>query len=251
MTLASFALAAPAPAQAPPPTAFADWSATVVAGDWRGSGGGRTEAFDNARHDVAQALTRAGFRRENLRQFSTSPERYKEPGLEKTELNAIYAAMSQTAQQAQAGCLFYITSHGTPQGAVLDNGMLAPGVLGAMLDRTCGKRPTVVVVSACFSGVFVPQLAAGHRMVLTAARPDRTSFGCGETDRYPYFDDCFLQSMRQTQDFTALATQAQECVRARELAEQVKPPSEPQIFIGGQLRPMLPLLSFRPAQPGL
>jgi hypothetical protein len=250
MALASVALAAPAPAQAPP-SAFADWSAVVVAGDWRGSGGGSTEAFDNARRDVATALTRAGFRRENLRQFSTRPERYKEPGLEKAEGRAIYTAMQQTAEQAQAGCLFYITSHGTPQGAVLDQGTLPPGILGAMLDRACGKRPTVVVISACFSGVFVPQLAAGHRMVLTAARPDRTSFGCGETDRYPYFDDCFLQSIVKSHDFTALATQTRECVRVREIAENVKPPSEPQVFIGGQLRPMLPLLSFTSTQPGV
>lgn len=245
LALASLALAAPATAQAPP-SAFADWSAVVVAGDWRGSGGGATEAFDNARRDVASALARAGFKRENLRQFSTNPQKYKEPGLEKVEINAIYSAMRQSADQAKAGCLFYITSHGTPQGAVLDSGMLAPGVLATMLDRTCGKRPTIVVISACFSGVFVPQLAANHRMVLTAARPDRSSFGCGETNRYPYFDDCFLQSMGKARDFGGLASQARECVRVREIAENMKPPSEPQVFIGGELRPLLPLLGFTP-----
>ena len=57
--------------------------------------------------------------------------------------------------------------------------------------------------------------------------------------------------MQATHDFTALANQARECVRLREIAENMKPPSEPQVFIGGQLRPMLPLLSFKPAQPGV
>ena len=64
-----------------------------------------------------------------------------------------------------------------PQGAQVDQGILRPGVLANMLDRTCGKRPTVVIISACFSGVFLPALASSNRMVLTAARPDRTSFG--------------------------------------------------------------------------
>ena len=81
-------------------------------------------------------------------------------------------------------------------------------------------------------------------MVLTAARRDRTSFGCGESDKYPYFDDCFLSSIDQAQDFPALAGATRECVRRREAAERVSPPSEPQVFIGAELRPVLPLYAF-------
>ena len=114
-----------------------------------------------------------------------------------------------------------------------------------MLDRTCGKRPTVVVISACFSGVFVPALAKPNRMVLTAARPDRTSFGCGQDNKYPFFDDCFLSSMPASKDFAMLATAVRECVRIREVAEKVSPPSEPQVWVGAELRPMLPLYAFQ------
>jgi hypothetical protein len=35
-----------------------------------------------------------------------------------------------------------------------------------------------------------------------------------------------------------------ECVRVRELAEKMSPPSEPQLWVGAQLRPMLPLYAF-------
>lgn len=223
---------------------FNDWTAVVIAGDWRGSGGGPTEAFDNARRDVAQALTRVGFQPANLRQFSTRPERYRDTAPAKAELEQIYAAMEDLAPKAAGGCLFYITTHGTPQGAVVDQRILPPGVLAAMLDRTCGRRPTVVVISACFSGVFVPQLAGPNRMVLTAARPDRTSFGCGETDKYPYFDDCFLSAIGQSHDFQTLAVTTRECVRRREIAEKVSPPSEPQVYVGAELRPILPLYGF-------
>jgi hypothetical protein len=224
--------------------AFSDWSAVVVAGDWRGSGGGPTEAFDNARRDVSLALTKAGFQAQNLRQFSTRPDRYQDTRPAKSQLDGIYGAMSELAAKAPGGCLFYVTSHGTPRGAVVDDKILAPGVLAGMLDRACGARPTVVVVSACFSGVFVPQLAKPNRMVLTAARPDRTSFGCGETNKYPYFDDCFLSSMPGAHDFAGLASSVRECVRKREIAEKMSPPSEPQIWVGGELRPVLPLLAF-------
>lgn len=228
-------------------SSFADWSAVVVAGDWHASDGGPTEGFDNARRDVTAAIVRAGFQPQNIRQFSVRPERYKDTKPEKAELNGIYGAMVDTASRAQGGCLFYMSSHGAPQGAQLDQTILRPGVLANMLDQACGKRPTVVVISACFSGVFVPALARSNRMVLTAARPDRTSFGCGQDNKYPYFDDCFLSSMPGARDFGVLASRTRECVRAREIAEKMSPPSEPQIWVGAELRPMLPLYAFETA----
>ena len=240
--LAAIWLGTASAAQAASP--FADWSAIVVAGDWHASDGGPTEGFDNARRDVTLALGRAGFQAQNIRQFSVRPERYKDTNPEKSEPRGIYLALSDLATRAQGGCLFYLTSHGLPQGAQVDQGILRPAVLATMLDRTCGKRPTVVVISACFSGVFVPALAASNRMVLTAARPDRTSFGCGQDNKYPYFDDCFLSSMPGSRDFGVLAGAVRECVRSREIAEKMTPPSEPQVWVGPQLRPMLPLYAF-------
>lgn len=225
-------------------SAFSDWSAVVVAGDWHAHDGGPSEGFDNARRDVSAALVRAGFPAQNVRQFSVRPERYKDTKPQKSELDGIYAALDGLSAQVHGGCLFYITSHGSPQGATLDQDLLRPGVLADMLDRTCGARPTVVVISACFSGVFVPTLARPNRMVVTAARPDRTSFGCGQDIKYPYFDDCFLSSMSAAKDFGSLAGAVRECVRAREIAEGLTPPSEPQIWVGPQLRPMLPLYAF-------
>lgn len=229
------------PARAGP---FSDWTAVVIAGDWQGSGGGPTEAFDNARRDVARALGRVGFEPQNLRQFSTRPEQDAATRPEPSDIKNIYDAMAELTGKATGGCLFYVTSHGTPKGAIVGKGMLAPSVLAAMLDRTCGRRPTIVVISACFSGVFVPQLAAANRMVLTAARPDRTSFGCGESDRYPFFDECFLQAMPKSPDFSALGASVRDCVRRREIAEKVSPPSEPQVYVGAELRPILPLYGF-------
>ncbi|ODT87658.1 C13 family peptidase [Phenylobacterium sp. SCN 70-31] len=224
--------------------AFADWAAVVVAGDWHAADGGPTEGFDNARRDVTLALGQAGFQAGNIRQFSVRPERYSDTRPEKSDVRAIYNALVEGVGRARSGCLFYLTSHGLPQGAQVDQGILRPAMLASMLDQTCGDRPTVVVISACFSGVYVPALAKPNRMVLTAARPDRTSFGCGQDNKYPFFDDCFLSSMPNTRDFSGLAGAVKECVRMREAAEKMTPPSEPQIWVGPQLRPMLPLYAF-------
>jgi len=234
-------LAQAAPAAASP---FSDWSAVVVAGDWHAHSGGPSEAFDNARRDVSQALERAGFEPQNLRQFSVRPERYKDVALTKSEPQAIYDALVDLTGKATGGCLVYFSSHGAPQGVVVDQRFLPPGVLANMLNTTCGKRPTVVIISACFSGVFVPALAGPDRMVLTAARPDRSSFGCGEADKYPYFDQCVLESMPTAPDFAKLGSAVQGCVARREIKEGMKPPSEPQLFIGAQLKPLLPLYSL-------
>jgi len=228
-------------------SAFRDWAAVVVAGDWHAHSGGPSEAFDNARRDVAQALEQAGFQPANLRQYSVRPERYRDTRPEKTDLQTIYTDLADLTSKTASGCMFYLSSHGSPAGAIVDDRILPPGVLDAMLDRTCGARPTVVVISACFSGVFVPTLARGNRMVLTAARPDRSSFGCGEADKYPYFDDCFLRSMRDAHDFPGLGRAVQACVAAKEVETGAKPPSEPQLFVGGGLRPILPLLAFTSA----
>ena len=245
--LAGLMLAQPGPAAAA--SLFSDWSAVVVAGDWHAHSGGPSEAFDNARRDVSQALEQAGFRTQNLRQFSVRPERYKDPGLQKSTPEAIYAALVDLTARAPGGCLVYFSSHGAPEGVVVDEQFLPPQVLAAMLDQTCGQRPTVVIISACFSGVFVPALASADRMILTAARRDRSSFGCGEADKYPYFDQCVLESMPAAPDFLALGRTVQGCVARREAKEGMRPPSEPQLFVGPALKPVLPLYSLASAAP--
>ena len=190
---------------------FSNWAGIVVAGDWHAHSGEPSEVFDNARRDLTKAFINAGFSPANISQFSVRPERYPAEAPLKSGPEQVTSRLTELTQKA-----------------------------------TCGVRPTVVVVSSCFSGVFVPALEGPNRMVLTAARPDRTSFGCGQADRYTYFDGCFLQSMSQTHDFTALALATRACVAKLEADTHVSPASEPQIVIGPQLRAMLPLYAFQP-----
>lgn len=228
---------------------FSNWAAVVVAGDYHAHSGGPTEAFDNARRDVSRTLAQLGFEKAAIQQFSVRPERYPADAPARSDAKSIRDGLRQKAQAAKAGCLFYISTHGSPEGVILGEKMLRPHLLAALLDDACPDRPSVVVISACFSGVFIPPLQKGDRLILTAARPDRASFGCGESDKYPYFDDCFLSSAPGAKDFAALGAAVQACVARKERETGAEPASEPQVWIGPALRPMLPLYAFNRAKP--
>jgi hypothetical protein len=236
LIFAAFAMAFPANAAG----GFSDWGAIIVAGDYRAHNGDDSEVFDDARHDIGAALERVGFQSPNVVEFSVRPARYSGPLPQQSDPLTISNGLWDLSNRTNAGCFIYFTSHGSPDGVVVGDSMIAPNSMATMVNNACGSRPTVVVVSACFSGVFVPTLAAPNRMVLTAARPDRTSFGCGQSNRYTYFDECFLDSMPGSHDFPGLATAVRACVAAREVKEKASPASEPQLFIGADAMASLP-----------
>jgi len=224
--------------------AFSNWAVLVVAGDNHAHSGAPSEVFDNARRDLVRALVAKGFSADHIRQFSVQPEKYAHDGSQAADSLAIVKSLEALVQSAPGGCLLYFTSHGSPDGVIVGPRMWTPNIMAEVVDQICEQRPAVIVVSACFSGVFVPVLADANRMVLTAARKDRASFGCGEADHYTYFDGCVLQEIGAAHDFAALGRAVQACVAAHERAMHAVPPSEPQLQIGAALAPMLPLYAF-------
>jgi hypothetical protein len=226
------------------PGDFANWAAVVVAGDFHAHDGGPTETFDNARRDVTAALIGAGFAPDHIQQFSMRPERYPKEKVLPAQPSYIAGSLEYLSRQARDGCLLYFSSHGAPEGISLNNGLFSPAAMATMIDNICGQRPTVVILSACFSGVFIPTLKDANRVILTAARPDRTSFGCTQNDKYPYYDDCIISSFPKASNFGGLAAAARACVAAREIKEGASPPSEPQLSIGSAIGPDLPLYTF-------
>jgi hypothetical protein len=214
---------------------FSRWAAVIVSGDDQAAhSDAHTETLDNARRDVGKALIAHGFSAANMAEFSVEPGQHPDTHPGPAEPMGITATLMRLADKAPDGCLVYLTSHGSPWGAVLGDKLLPPHTLAGMIREACGARPTVVVVSACFSGVFVPALAGPDRLVMTAARRDRSSFGCGESDTYPFFDACLLESLPAVADFPALAIRTRDCVARREQEEGMAPPSHPQISVGAR-----------------
>jgi hypothetical protein len=207
---------------------FANWAVLVVAGDNHAHSGAPSAVFDNARHDLVKAFAGIGFAPSNMAQFAVSPD----PAAQHSTVGGIANTLWDISTRAPDGCLIYFTSHGTPDGIVIDDNILGPDKLGAIVNNACGSKPSVIVMSSCFSGQFVPALEGENRMVLTAARPDRTSFGCGELDQYTFFDDCFLRALPMAGDFPKLGELTRQCVAFREQQMKAEPPSEPQLSVG-------------------
>jgi hypothetical protein len=222
---------------------FAHWAAVIVAGDDTSSDGKTTETFDNARKDLATAFVHAGFVPDHIFQFSSAPQSGDPtaPGL--ANVDAVKGGLHRLLGTAGEGCLIYVTSHGNMQGIKFGEKLASPADIQGLADRTCGNRPTVMILSACHSGVFVQPLQANNRMVMSAARADRSSFGCGTSDKYPYFDQCMISSLPSARNFIALTGQVKACVSRMEQAEHFLP-SEPQLAIGQSIEPLLAGATF-------
>ena len=211
---------------------YARWAVAVVSGDDHAHDGEHSEVFDNARKKLVQAFAGIGFSPANMIQFSVEPD----AAAQQTSITGFADGLWNLSGRAPDGCLIYFTSHGTPDGIVMDRKILSPEKMKAIVGNACGKKPSVIVMSSCFSGQFVPALAGDNRVVITAARADRTSFGCGALNTYTYFDDCFLRALPMADGFAKLGTLVRECVAFREQQTGAEPPSDPQVSIGAGVK---------------
>jgi hypothetical protein len=240
VTLLAALTAGAACAQSAATSRFDGWASAIVAADWRTSHGQPIQAFDNARRDLTAGFLAAGFSRADMVDYSLRPD-VAAP----TTAHDVVTGVAEAASRAPRGCLLYFTSHGGPQAMVFGpDSRLTPTAMASLVRSWCQDRPTVVIVSACFSGIFVDALAGPNRMVMTAARRDRSSFGCSEDATYPYFDACVIQSLPTATDLIALSNAVRACVKTREEAEGLAPGSEPQVSIGANMQLLLPTLRF-------
>jgi len=222
---------APPPSPRSPSAAAVPDSGPVPASRWRAvliAGDNNSPSFDNGVDALRDKLVGYGVR--DVRVLTSDPRR--RPTAEVASAGNISAALR--AQGGEA-CLVFITSHGDERGVTLRaaKGFLAPGTLDSALDAGCGKRPTVVIVSACHSGVFLtPAMRQSNRVVLTAAAADRVSFGCGAGDQFTYYDQCLLRQFDGATTWGQLAQATRACVQSLERQMGVHPPSLPQVFVG-------------------
>jgi hypothetical protein len=113
-----------------------------------------------------------------------------------------------------------------------------PTSLRRALDAS-GIINRVVVVSSCYSGGFVDALKSATTLIMTAARADRTSFGCGVDSQYTYFGRAFLlEALNDDADFLQAFPRACERIKQREQSSGVLA-SEPQIWLGASIQARL------------
>jgi hypothetical protein len=235
LLLAACAMLAALPASATPQSdaeqdAAPAMRAVLVAGD------GGLRVFDNGVAGMATWLRdTAGTAPDRITRLSASPTVIARARAEPASLRNIVQAIAGLKPAPNEACFVFITSHGIRgEGVALsyDDSVLSPVALDRALTSGCGKAPTIAIVSACYSGSFArPPMARANRIVLTAARADRPSFGCGADETYTFFDECLLHSLDRGPRWRDVFAATRSCVEQRELREDENP-SMPQGWFG-------------------
>lgn len=200
-----------------------NWRTVLVAGD------DSVPAFDNGVDALSEAFGERGVN-DIVELRASSGD---------ATADSIGAAIEGIQAGDGDGCLVYLTSHGSEDGLLLSNDgagnledLLSPDELAAILDQGCGRAPTVLIVSACHSGTFLTDgMSKPNRVVITAARTDRTSFGCSDDNEFTFFDQCMIGGIPMADDWETLYDDVNGCVEEME-SELEYTPSLPQIFEG-------------------
>ena len=90
---------------------------------------------------------------------------------------------------------------------------------------------------------FIPALQHPTTLVMTASRADRASFGCENENDWTFFGNAlFNNGLRTTTSLLDAFSAAKELIAGWEAKEKFKP-SEPQIYVGEGIRPVLDRLA--------
>ncbi|MBL9075706.1 C13 family peptidase [Tabrizicola sp.] len=137
----------------------------------------------------------------------------------------------------------FLASHGREDSFALDfpeagTRDLMATEFAAMLEAS-GIGPAVIVVSACHSGSFIDDIAAPDRLIITAARGDRTSFGCRDGAEWTEFGRSFFDlGLRSEPDPRKAFPLAAQDVARKEAADGLTQ-SLPQISEGAEIGAVL------------
>jgi len=161
-----------------------------------------------------------------------------------SNLRHVLSALGAHMDRERDVLLLYLTMHGSPDhalGLALPDGSedtITPDALRAALDAS-GIVNRVVVISACYSGGFMPALKDPDTLVLTAARPDRPSFGCGSESTITFFGHAWLlDGLNADRDFANAYRLAARAIKQRERKLGYER-SGPQIAAGARIGPTL------------
>jgi hypothetical protein len=225
--LALALLTTPALSAAPEPTGE-HWQTVLVAGDIA------QPVFDNATRAVDLWLTEHKVAPADIHRLSASAGR-RNRGTEPATLERVLHRIASLHAGPGDRCMVFITSHGAPEKGVYlarNDEMLSPEALAQALSAGCGTAPTVVVISACYSGSFArAPMTAPNRIVLTAARADRPSFGCAAERTYTVYDACLIGALPHATTWRGAYGEIKNCVERHE-QELKETPSHPQASFG-------------------
>jgi len=212
--------------------AASPWEAVLVAGD------NAQPVFDNAVGVLADWLAADGVPSSDIHRLTASRASL-DPSEEPASAARVLQRIASLRPRPGGSCLVFVTSHGQEgQGIWLaySGEFLQPASLAQALSIGCAAVPTVVILSSCYSGAFTAgAMRAPNRVILSAARADRPSFGCQADRTYTVFDECLLAALPRASTWRAVYAGSLRCVHARENQLHVLP-SQPQASFGAAVR---------------
>ncbi|HUC71772.1 MAG TPA: C13 family peptidase [Stellaceae bacterium] len=204
------------------------WQVVLAAGD------DAEPVFDDATRTLAQRLRAGGVPAADIHRLSASAAELRS-GVEPATAENLLRRIAGLPAQPGDRCFIFLTSHGEHDAGLWlarSQRALHPEELAQALSRGCAAVPTVVIVSSCYSGGFASgAMAKPNRIVLTASRRDRPSFGCQADRTYTFFDGCLLRALPKAVNWNGVFAATKGCVARQEHALGERP-SEPQAYFG-------------------
>lgn len=176
-------------------------------------------------------------------------------GLPKGSISALFVSLAHIAEVMNEGedvLVLYSTSHGVPQGLTYHYGdtgygLLSPERFKSELEALKIRR-RILMLSACYSGIFVEPLASPDTAILTASYESRTSFGCAAENDWTFFGDALInRALRQPVSLGEASAAAHRDIASWEAKSRL-PASLPQTRIGEGVASWLAALEARMPQ---
>lgn len=203
------------------------------------------ENWDNARLDLYKQLVEFGVAPGDIAMLSAHDKHIGQTeGGGKVALASTYNlrfAIQDLQLKPGEGLFIFITSHGAQNGGISlgkTNSFLSVFSFNDILKTVPETVPTVMFLSACFSGQFIQgptDLRAPNRVIFTAARNDRASFGCGAGVRVTNWDGAMLSALTNAgpdSSWSALAQRIASDIDIQEAGYGESGKSYPQSFVG-------------------
>lgn len=170
-----------------------------------------------------------------------------QPIATRTSIARSLKAIAARMDPAEDVLVLFLTSHGSEDHEIelsywpLELAGITPEWLRTVLDES-GIRRRVIVLSACYSGGFIPVLQTPDTLVITAAEARRASFGCTDDAEMTYFGRAFFdEALRRATSLHGAFETARETIHQREVEQGVEA-SEPQWWAGESIAADLPAL---------
>lgn len=159
------------------------------------------------------------------------------------------ARIAEVMDKDEDVLVLYTTSHGLPLGLAYHYGDTGYGVLSPArfqsVLKELGIKRRILLLSACYSGVFVDPLSSEDTAILTASASNRSSFGCEAENDWTFFGDALINNaLRSPQSLKEASLQANSMVAQWEASRRLLA-SLPQTRIGAGVSAWLPTLESR------